>query len=202
MSSSKAVRCGSSSESQWARVTLPGLFQSGLNGRKSSGICFRACGWVPSAKSVPKTGLHAGPGFTRPCTGKPPDVSPSRPLEGNRDLRAPVSNADNYRRHNAPVNGSRRSVRSSGRSRSEMPGENRRTFLKRMGQAGLAAAVAQMLAGRQSSGAPDPASTLPILETQAGHRAHRCVAQVACRAHSSPRGGRPAEASMLSCSAK
>lgn len=47
-----------------------------------------------------------------------------------------------------------------------MPVENRRTFLKRVGQAGLAAAAERLLTGRALGAAQDTAATLPILQTR------------------------------------
>lgn len=47
-----------------------------------------------------------------------------------------------------------------------MPLENRRTFLKLAGRAGLAAVAGQFLAEEVAQAAPDPASTLPILESR------------------------------------
>lgn len=47
-----------------------------------------------------------------------------------------------------------------------MAREDRRTFLKRIGQAGVAAATGHLLAGPLPALADDPASTLPILETR------------------------------------
>jgi hypothetical protein len=44
--------------------------------------------------------------------------------------------------------------------------QNRRTFLKRVGQAGLAAAVGHLLPHRTPAATQDPATTLPILETR------------------------------------
>lgn len=47
-----------------------------------------------------------------------------------------------------------------------MRSENRRTFLKRVGQAGLATIAGGLLADRGLQAAQDPATTLPILQTR------------------------------------
>lgn len=44
--------------------------------------------------------------------------------------------------------------------------ENRRTFLKRLGQAGLSAITGPLLVGRASGAAQDSAATLPVLQTR------------------------------------
>ncbi len=47
-----------------------------------------------------------------------------------------------------------------------MSDQNRRVFLKRVGQTGLAAALGHLLPGTDSQAGQDPASTLPVLQTK------------------------------------
>lgn len=82
------------------------------------------------------------------------------------DLRAPLSIVDNYRRDSVLVNKQQCHGPPGGAPGVGMRSENRRTFLKRVGQAGLATMAGGLLAGRSLQAAQDPATTLPVLQTR------------------------------------